>query len=117
MKLVNSAVEPEAEITEPVQQMNAAFATDGARLVLSGTIDTPVELVFIAIAKEIIEAVVAVEFIAFVVYAVEDVVTGQAVEHVGREVFVVSSGVFEQFANVARPLRTGRNQHLDRVAH
>jgi Fe-S cluster assembly protein SufD len=47
-KLVNSAVEPEAEITEPVQQMNAAFATDGARLVLSGTIDTPVELVFIA---------------------------------------------------------------------
>jgi Fe-S cluster assembly protein SufD len=46
-KLVNSAVEPQAEITEPVQQMNAAFATDGARLVLSGTIDTPVELVFI----------------------------------------------------------------------
>ncbi len=47
-KLVNSAVEPQAEITEPVQQMNAAFATDGARLVLSGSIDTPVELVFIA---------------------------------------------------------------------
>ncbi len=47
-RLVNSAVEAQAEITEPVQQMNAAFATDGARLVLSGTIDTPVELVFIA---------------------------------------------------------------------
>lgn len=34
--------------SEPVMQMNAAFATDGARLQLSGTVDTPIELVFIA---------------------------------------------------------------------
>ena len=47
-KLVSSAVEPRAVASEPVQQMNAAFATDGARLKLSGNIDTPVELVFIA---------------------------------------------------------------------
>ncbi len=47
-KLTNSAVEARAVASEPVQQMNVAFATDGARLVLSGVIDTPVELVFIA---------------------------------------------------------------------
>ena len=47
-KLTNSAVESRAVASEPVQQMNLAFATDGARLVLSGVIDTPVELVFIA---------------------------------------------------------------------
>jgi Fe-S cluster assembly protein SufD len=47
-KLANGSVEPRAEITEPVQQMNAAFATGGARIVLSGNIDTPVELVFIS---------------------------------------------------------------------
>ncbi len=47
-KLVNNTVAARAVATEPVQQMNAAFATDGARLVLSGVIDTPVELVFIA---------------------------------------------------------------------
>jgi len=37
---------------EPVLQMNAAFATGGARLQLSGTVDTPVELLFIATAGE-----------------------------------------------------------------
>ncbi len=49
-KLTSSAVECRAAPSEPVQQMNVAFATDGARLVLSGVIDTPVELVFIATA-------------------------------------------------------------------
>lgn len=47
-KLSQAEVEARTEASEPVQQMNAAFATDGARLVLSGTIDTPVELIFIA---------------------------------------------------------------------
>ncbi len=47
-KLANGDAEAKAGITEPVQQMNAAFATDGARLTLSGNIDTPVELVFIS---------------------------------------------------------------------
>ena len=32
---------------EPVLDMNAAFADDGARLQLAGTVDTPVELVFV----------------------------------------------------------------------
>ena len=47
-KLVNGAIESRAVASEPVLQMNQAFATDGAHLVLSGVIDTPVELVFIA---------------------------------------------------------------------
>ena len=46
-KLANGSAEARAEILEPVQQMNAAFATDGARLSLSGNVDTPVELVFV----------------------------------------------------------------------
>jgi Fe-S cluster assembly protein SufD len=47
-KLANGNVGASALADEPVAQMNAAFATDGARITLSGTIDTPVELVFIA---------------------------------------------------------------------
>ncbi|HUR42484.1 MAG TPA: Fe-S cluster assembly protein SufD [Aestuariivirga sp.] len=37
---------------EPVLHMNQAFATDGARLTLSGSADTPVELLFIATDAE-----------------------------------------------------------------
>ena len=47
-RLANGDVAFHAEAAEPVQQMNIAFATDGARISLSGNIDTPVELVFIA---------------------------------------------------------------------
>ncbi|MFN4142032.1 Fe-S cluster assembly protein SufD [Aestuariivirga sp.] len=47
-RLANGAVEFRAGSEEPVQQMNAAFATDGARIRLEGNIDTPVELVFIS---------------------------------------------------------------------
>lgn len=47
-RLANGTVEARAVAAEPVQEMNAAFATDGARLLLSGVIDTPVELLFIA---------------------------------------------------------------------
>ncbi len=49
-KMANGAVESRTETSEPVQAMNAAFATDGARIRLDGNIDTPVELVFIATA-------------------------------------------------------------------
>lgn len=47
-KLANGTAEAKAVADEPVMQMNAAFATDGAHLTLSGTVDTPVELLFIA---------------------------------------------------------------------
>ena len=39
---------PRVKIDEPVISMNAAFATDGARLKISGTADTPIELLFIS---------------------------------------------------------------------
>ena len=39
---------PCVKLDEPVLSMNAAFATDGARLKISGTTDTPIELLFLA---------------------------------------------------------------------
>jgi Fe-S cluster assembly protein SufD len=47
-QLKNENVASVIELEEPIITMNAAFATDGARLKISGTIDTPIELVFIA---------------------------------------------------------------------
>jgi Fe-S cluster assembly protein SufD len=51
-KLANGANAALVKSDEPVLRMNRAFATDGARLTLSGSIDTPVELLFIATAAE-----------------------------------------------------------------
>jgi Fe-S cluster assembly protein SufD len=51
-KLANGTDAAHLAADEPVLQMNAAFATDGARLTLSGTADTPVELLFIATDAE-----------------------------------------------------------------
>jgi Fe-S cluster assembly protein SufD len=47
-KLANGSVEAKLLGGETVLDLNKAFATDGARLTLSDTVDTPVELVFIA---------------------------------------------------------------------
>ena len=47
-KLANGDIASRVTADEPVINMNQAFATDGARLKLSGTADTPVELLFIA---------------------------------------------------------------------
>lgn len=47
-KLANGANISRVKADEPVLQLNRSFATDGAKLTLSGTVDTPVELVFIA---------------------------------------------------------------------
>lgn len=43
----NGSAEPRLDSDEPVTAINRALAEDGARLVLSGTADTPVELVFV----------------------------------------------------------------------
>ena len=51
-KLASTSVESLAAADEPVLKLNAAFATGGARLTLSGTADTPVELVFITTDAE-----------------------------------------------------------------
>ena len=46
-QLMNDNVTSVVNLDEPVVTMNAAFATDGARLKISGTADTPIELLFI----------------------------------------------------------------------
>jgi Fe-S cluster assembly protein SufD len=51
-QLKNDNVSSTVELDEPVLTMNAAFATDGARLRISGTTDTPIELLFIATNAE-----------------------------------------------------------------
>ena len=47
-QLKNEHLASRVKIDEPVISMNAAFTTDGARLKISGTADTPIELLFIA---------------------------------------------------------------------
>jgi Fe-S cluster assembly protein SufD len=47
-QLKNDNASSTVELDEPVITMNAAFATDGARLKISGTTDTPIELLFLA---------------------------------------------------------------------
>jgi Fe-S cluster assembly protein SufD len=47
-QLKNDNVTSAVKLDEPVITMNAAFATDGARLKISGTADTPIELLFLA---------------------------------------------------------------------
>jgi Fe-S cluster assembly protein SufD len=47
-QLKNDTVTSVVKLDEPVITMNAAFATDGARLKISGTTDTPIELLFLA---------------------------------------------------------------------
>ncbi|MGB3140913.1 MAG: Fe-S cluster assembly protein SufD [Aestuariivirga sp.] len=46
-QLKNDTVKSTINVDEPVITMNAAFATDGACLKISGTVDTPIELLFI----------------------------------------------------------------------
>lgn len=47
-QLKNIDVASRVNIDESVMQMNSAFATDGARLKISGNADTPIELFFIS---------------------------------------------------------------------
>ena len=46
-QLKNDTVTSTINVDEPVIAMNAVFATDGACLKISGTVDTPIELLFI----------------------------------------------------------------------
>jgi Fe-S cluster assembly protein SufD len=46
-QLKNNTVASAVKLDEPVLTMNAAFATDGAHLEISGTVDTPIELLFL----------------------------------------------------------------------
>lgn len=51
-KLQNDEVAGGIATDEPVLAMNTAFATSGARIAITGTADTPIELVFIATGAE-----------------------------------------------------------------
>jgi Fe-S cluster assembly protein SufD len=100
-KLVNGSVEIKAEADEPVLQMNAAFATDGARIRLEGNIDTPVELVFIATnaAPRTIATRNVIE--------VADDASATIIEtHLGEGSYL---------ANSVTEIRVGHNARLDRV--
>ena len=51
-RLANGDNKPVVTASEPVLQLNQAFATGGAKLALSGTADTPIELLFITTDAE-----------------------------------------------------------------
>ena len=51
-QLKNDTVASLITLDEPVLDMNGAFATDGARLKISGTTDTPIEILFLATNAE-----------------------------------------------------------------
>jgi Fe-S cluster assembly protein SufD len=100
-RLANGTVESRAEADEPVLQMNAAFATDGARIRLEGNIDKPVELVFIATSAD--PRTIATRN----VIEVADDASATIIEtHVGEGSYLVNS---------VTEIRVGANARLDRV--
>ncbi len=100
-KLANGAVEAKAEADEPVVQMNAAFAPDGARIRLEGNTDPPAELVFISTnaAPRTIATRNVIE--------VADDASATIIEtHIGEGSYL---------ANSVTEIRVGANARLDRV--
>lgn len=100
-KIANGDIRPMAEADEPVQKMNAAFATDGARIRLSGNADTPVELVFIAT-----DAAPRTIAMRNVIEVTEDASATIIETHLGEGSYL---------ANSVTEIRIGRNARLDRV--
>ncbi len=100
-KLANGWVESKAEIEEPVEIMNVAFATDGARLRIEGNVDTPIELLFVA--TDAAPRTVATRN----VIEVADDASATIIEtHVGAGSYL---------ANSVTEIRVGHNARLDRV--
>jgi Fe-S cluster assembly protein SufD len=100
-KLANGSVATKAEADEPVLQMSAAFATDGARIRLEGNIDMPIELVFIATnaAPRTIATHNVIE--------VADDASATIIEtHLGEGSYL---------SNSVTEIRVGNNARLDRV--
>lgn len=100
-KLANGAVVSQAELDEPVLQMNAAFATDGARIRLEGNIDTPVELVFIATNS------------APRTIATRNVI--EVADDASATIIETHLGEGSYLANSVTEIRVGHNARLDRV--
>ena len=100
-QLASGLVEVRAVADEPVQQMNDAFATDGARLVLSGNVDTPIELVFLSTNA-----------------APRTVATRNVIEvEAGASATVIETHLGEgsYLANSVTEIRIGEGARLDRV--
>ncbi len=86
---------------EPVLTMNAAFATGGAHLVIEGTTDTPIELVFIATDAE-----------------ARTIATRNVIEVMaGASATLIETHLGEGFylANSVSEIRLGEGARLDRV--
>lgn len=100
-RLANGAVEPRTEASEPLLQMNDAFATDGARLTLDGTADTPVELVFIATKSD-----------------ARTIATRNVIEvTAGSSATIIETHLGEgaYLANAVTEIRLGEGARLDRI--
>ena len=100
-KRANEAVESRITADEPVLEMNAAFADDGARLALSGNVDTPVELVFVT-SNGAARAIAARNVI--------DIAPGSSVTLVETHL-----GEGDYLANSVTEIRLGEGARLDRV--
>ncbi|MEI7599655.1 MAG: Fe-S cluster assembly protein SufD [Aestuariivirga sp.] len=100
-KQANAFVESTAAIDDPVNLMNVAFATDGARLRIEGNVDTPIELVFIS--TDASPRTVATRN----VIEIADDASATIIEtHLGEGSYLASS-VME--------IRIGHNARLDRI--
>lgn len=100
-KRANDDVEAKAAADEPVLQMSAAFATDGARIRLEGNTDTPIELVFIA--TDAAPRTIATRN----VIEVADDASATIIEtHLGEGSYL---------SNSVTEIRVGHNARLDRV--
>lgn len=100
-KLANGWVESKAELDDPVQQMNLAFATGGARLKIEGNVDTPIELVFVS--TDAMPRTVA---------------THNVIEIAGdasATILETHLGAGSYLANSVTEIRVGNNARLDRV--
>lgn len=97
----NGWVESTAALDDPVNLMNVAFATDGARLRIEGNVDTPVELVFIS--TDAAPRTVATRN----VIEIADDASATIIEtHLGEGSYL---------ANSVTEIRIGHNARLDRI--
>ncbi len=100
-KLANAYVESKAAIEEPVDLMNVAFATDGARLRIEGNVDTPIELIFLAT-----DAAPRAIATRNVIEIADDASATIIESHIGAGSYL---------ANSVMEIRIGHNARLDRV--
>ena len=100
-KQANGWVESTAALDDPVNLMNVAFATDGARLRIEGNVDTPIELVFIS--TDAAPRTVATRN----VIEIADDASATIIEtHVGEGSYL---------ANSVMEIRIGHHARLDRI--